>query len=138
MMELLAISRRELPRVVEHLETAVDGTWVRTKVGAVHRDPNSGKMFLQTLLAEGAAQDALRHHLQAAANRGAAPVVVIVESGETLGSVLRAALELTDDNVRCTVKEYSKWVERPWGFQISGLGFRQASRLRRLISGVIS
>jgi len=88
MIELLGISRHELPRVVEHLEAVVDGMWVRTKVGAVHRDPSSDKMFLQTLLAEGAAQDALRHHLQGAANRGATPVVVIVEPGETLGSVL--------------------------------------------------
>jgi hypothetical protein len=27
----------------------------------------------------------------------------------------RAALELTDDNLRCTVKEYSKWVEKAVG-----------------------
>ena len=27
----------------------------------------------------------------------------------------RAALELTDDNLRCTVKEYSKWVENALG-----------------------
>jgi hypothetical protein len=88
MIERLGIGRRELPRVVEHLEALVDGNWVRAKVGAVHRDPSSDKMFLQTLLAEGAAQQALRHHLQAATNRGATPVVVIVEPGETLGSVL--------------------------------------------------
>jgi hypothetical protein len=88
MIELLGISRRELPRRVEHLEAIVDGIWVRTKVGAVHRDPSSDKMFLQTLLAEGAAQDALRRHLHGAVNRGATPVVVIVEPGETLGSVL--------------------------------------------------
>jgi hypothetical protein len=88
MIELLDISRYELPRVVEHLEAVVDGMWVRTKVGAVHRDPSSDKMFLQTLLAEGTAQHALRRHLQGAANRGATPVVVIVEPGETLGSVL--------------------------------------------------
>jgi hypothetical protein len=88
MIELLVIGRRELPRVVEHLEAIVDGIWVRTKVGAVHRDLSSDKMFLQTLLAEGAAQDALRHHLQGAVNQGATPVVVIVEPGETLGSVL--------------------------------------------------
>ena len=34
----------------------------------------------------------------------------------------RAALELTDDNLRCTVKEYSKWVEKALG--ISDLGSR--------------
>jgi hypothetical protein len=50
----------------------------------------------------------------------------------------RAALELTDDSLGCTVKEYSKWVEKALGFRISGLGLRQARRLRRLISGVIS
>ena len=50
----------------------------------------------------------------------------------------RAALELTDDNLRCTVKEYSKWVEKALGISDLGLGFKQARRLRRLISGVIS
>src|SRR5258705_7071648 len=69
MIKLLGISRHELPRVVEHLETVVDGMWVRTKVGAVHRDPSSDKMFLQTLLAEGPAQDARRHHRQVTAYR---------------------------------------------------------------------
>ena len=34
----------------------------------------------------------------------------------------RAALELTDDNLRCTVKEYSKWVEKALG--ISDLNSR--------------
>ena len=48
MIELLDISRHELPRRVEQLEAVVDGMWVRTKVGAVHRDPSSDKMFLQT------------------------------------------------------------------------------------------
>jgi hypothetical protein len=27
----------------------------------------------------------------------------------------RASLELADDNLRCTVKEYSKWVEKALG-----------------------
>ncbi|KMO82698.1 hypothetical protein MCHUDSM44219_01530 [Mycolicibacterium chubuense] len=27
----------------------------------------------------------------------------------------RAALELTEDNLRCTLKEYSKWVEKALG-----------------------
>ena len=45
----------------------------------------------------------------------------------------RAALELTDDNLRCTVKEYSKWVEKALGIsELSGLGFKLARRLRRL------
>jgi hypothetical protein len=70
MLELLGTSRHELPRVVAHLEAVVNGMWARAEVGAVHRGPSSDKMFLQTLLAEGAAQDALRHHLQGATNRG--------------------------------------------------------------------
>jgi hypothetical protein len=50
----------------------------------------------------------------------------------------RAALELTDDNLRCKSRSTRSGSRRPWGFQISGLGFKQARRLRRLISGVIS
>jgi len=38
----------------------------------------------------------------------------------------RALLELTDDNLRCTVKEYSKWVEEALG--ISDLRFRLQAR----------
>ncbi|RZT19064.1 hypothetical protein EV589_3327 [Mycobacterium sp. BK558] len=34
----------------------------------------------------------------------------------------RAALELTEDNVRCTLKEYSKWVEK--ALEISDLNSR--------------
>jgi hypothetical protein len=88
MTELLDVARHELPPVVEHLEAVVAGMWVRTKVGAVHRDPVSGRMFLQTLLSAGPAQDALRNHLQLAASRGAMPVVVIVEPDDTLDAVL--------------------------------------------------
>ena len=40
--------------------------------------------------------------------------VYLVENGLNPIST-RAALELTDDNLRCTVKEYSKWVEKALG-----------------------
>jgi hypothetical protein len=88
MTRLFDVSRHELPPVVEHLEAVVAGMWVRTKVGTVHRDPISGRMFLQTLLSAGPAQDELRDHLQLAASRGATPVVVIVEPDDTLDAVL--------------------------------------------------
>lgn len=86
--ELLGVDRRELPPVVEHLEAVVEGIWVRTRVGAVHRDHTGDRMFLQTLLASGRAQDDLRAQLELAAVRGLDPVVVIVESSYTVGFVL--------------------------------------------------
>jgi hypothetical protein len=85
---LLGVSRHELPPVVEHVEAVVAGMWVRTKVGAVHRDPVSDRMFLQTLLSAGPPQHALRDHLELATSRGATPVVVIVEPDDTLDAVL--------------------------------------------------
>jgi hypothetical protein len=88
MTRLLGVSRHELPPVVEHVEAIVAGMWVRTKIGAVHRDPVSGRMFLQTLLSAGPAQDELRDHLELAASRGVTSVVVIVEPGDTLDAVL--------------------------------------------------
>jgi hypothetical protein len=88
MIRRSGLSRHQLPPMVEHLEAVVAGMWVRTKVGAVHRDPVGGRMFLQTLLAAGPAQDELRDHLQLATRRGTAPVVVIVEPDETLEAVL--------------------------------------------------
>jgi hypothetical protein len=66
MTKLLDVSRDELPPVVEHLEAVVAGMWVRTKVGAVHRDPVSDRMSLQSLLSAGRAQDELRDQLQLA------------------------------------------------------------------------
>ena len=50
--------------------------------------PSIGEMFLQTLHSAGPAQDALRHHLERATNRGARPIVVLVEPGDALGTVL--------------------------------------------------
>ena len=85
---LLNVSRDELPAVIEHLEAVVAGTWVRTRVGAVHRDRFSDRMFLQTLLSPGLAQDELRSDLDGASRRGIRPVIVIVEPDDTLGSVL--------------------------------------------------
>ncbi|MCW2685464.1 MAG: hypothetical protein JWR37_354 [Mycobacterium sp.] len=66
MTKLLDVSRHELPPVVEHLEPVVAGVWVRTRVGAVHRDPVSDRMSLQSLLSAGRAQDELRDQLQLA------------------------------------------------------------------------
>jgi hypothetical protein len=63
MCELLGASRRELPPVVEHLEAVVADMRVRTEVGAAHRDPLGDRMFLQTLLLTGPAQDAMRADL---------------------------------------------------------------------------
>lgn len=88
LLELLQVDRQDLPPVVEHLEAVVDGTWVRTRVGAVHRDHCADRMFLQTLLASGSAQDAVRAEVALATERGLEPVVVIVEPSDTVGSVL--------------------------------------------------
>jgi hypothetical protein len=85
---LLGVDRHALPHVVEHLEAVVEGFWVRTRVGAVHRDHTGDRMFLQTLLAPGRAQEDLRAQLELAAGRGMEPVVVIVEPTDTLASVL--------------------------------------------------
>ena len=52
----LHVDRRELPTVTEHLEAVVAEMWVRTKVGAVHRDRLEDRMFLQTLLKDGRAR----------------------------------------------------------------------------------
>ena len=84
----LNCTRQELPSVIEHLEGAVAGMWVRTRIGAVHREPVSDRMFLQILLSPGTAQDELRAALESATRRGAAPVVLIVESDDTVGVVL--------------------------------------------------
>jgi hypothetical protein len=85
---LLNVDRHQLPSVVEHLEAVVDGMWVRTRVGAVHRDHGADRMFLQTLLAPDAAQAKLREHLDLATNRGLEPIVVIVEPTDSIGTVL--------------------------------------------------
>ena len=88
MSSRLAVSRHELPPVAEHLEATVAGMWVRTKVGAVHRDPRSDRMFLQTLLSDGHGQKELRVHVANVTSRGASPVLVIVEPHDTMGHVL--------------------------------------------------
>jgi hypothetical protein len=86
--ELERIQRQGVPPAVEHLETALAGTWVRAKVAAAHRDPSTDQMFLLTLLSEGSAQDALRASLAHAASLGFNPVVVVVEPDETVSAVL--------------------------------------------------
>ena len=89
MSELLRVSRHGLPPVVEHLEAAVADMWVRTEMGAVHRDPLNDRMFLQTLLSKGPAQHAMQKDLERAeTNQGAIPVVVIVEPNDSVGAVL--------------------------------------------------
>jgi hypothetical protein len=71
---MLGVSRRELPPVVEHLEAVVADMWVRSEVGAVHRDPLGDRMFLQTLLSKGPAQDAMQADLRrATTNQAATP-----------------------------------------------------------------
>jgi hypothetical protein len=63
--------------------------WVRSEVGAVHRDPLGDRMFLQTLLSKGPAQDAMQADLRrATTNQAATPVVVIVEPYAAVGTVL--------------------------------------------------
>jgi hypothetical protein len=89
MSGMLGVSRHELPSVVEHLEAVVAGMWVRSEVGAVHRDPLGDRMFLQTLLSKGPAQDAMQADLRrATTNQAATPVVVIVEPYAAVGTVL--------------------------------------------------
>jgi hypothetical protein len=58
--ERARIRRQGIPPTVERLEVALAGMWVRAKVAAVHRDPSTDQMFLQTLLSAGSAPDALR------------------------------------------------------------------------------
>ena len=88
MASLLGVGRHELPPVAEHLEAVVAGMWVRAKVGALHRDPRSDRMFLQTVLSEGHDQEELRAHYENAVRTGARAVLVIVEPDDTIGSVL--------------------------------------------------
>ncbi len=85
---LLDVDRRELPPVIEHVESVVHGMWVREKVGAVHRDHSADRMFLQTLLADGQAQAELRAYLNRACGVGVEPVIVLTEREDTVGSVL--------------------------------------------------
>jgi hypothetical protein len=85
---VLDVQRSELPPVVEHVEAVVGGMWVRTRIGAVYRDFRADRMLLQTLLAQGPAQEEVRAHVDAAACLGAEPVVVLVERDDTVGTVL--------------------------------------------------
>ena len=84
----LHVGRRELPPVVEHVEAKVDGMLVRDKVGAVRRDAAADRMLLQTLLADGPAQEELRAFLDRACGAGLEPVVVLAEPQDTVDSVL--------------------------------------------------
>ena len=128
LLELLQVDRHDLPPVVEHLEAVVDGMWVRTRVGAVHRDHRADRMFLQTLLASGSAQDALRAEVALTTERGREPVVVIVEPTDTVGSVLdqmtpRDTLIVAYSDVEATVGWaviYGREIEGRQDFQAPG------------------
>jgi hypothetical protein len=61
---------------------------VRDKIGAVHRDPFTDRMFLDALLSAGPIQDAVRTYLEELTRRGANPVVALAEPDDTVGSVL--------------------------------------------------
>jgi hypothetical protein len=89
--ELVRIRHQGVPPAVEHLEAALAGMWVRAKVAAAHRDLSTDQMFLQTLLSDGSAQDALRAGLARSTSLGFKPVVVIVEPHEAVSAVLDQA-----------------------------------------------
>ncbi len=81
----LHVDRRALPAVVEHIEGLVSGMWVRTRVGAVHRDKSSDRMLLQILLAE---QSGLREEVTRLTEAGAEPIVVLAEPDHALETLL--------------------------------------------------
>ncbi|BBX07060.1 hypothetical protein [Mycolicibacterium aichiense] len=83
--ERLHVDRRELPPIVEHIEGLVGGMWVRTRVGAVHRDTSSDRMLLQILLTE---QTGLHEEVARLAALGAEPVVVLAEPDYVLETLL--------------------------------------------------
>jgi hypothetical protein len=117
---LLNVTRPELPPVVEHLEGAVAGMWVRTRIGAVHRDPVSDRMFLQILLSPGKPQDELREALRSATHEGSAPVVLIVEPDDTVGCILD---QMTPGDglliTFCDTRDTVSWIE-VYGPEASG------------------
>jgi hypothetical protein len=109
--ELARIRRQRVPPAVEHLEAALAVMWVRAKVTAAHRDPSTDQMFLQTLLSEGPAQDALRARLARATSLGFNPVVVIVEPYETVSAVLdQARAEDTLFVVHSDTENILRWI----------------------------
>ncbi|WP_319432079.1 hypothetical protein [Mycobacterium sp. RTGN5] len=81
----LHVDRRALPAVVEHIEGLVSGMWVRTRVGAVHRDKSSDRMLLQILLAE---QTGLREEVERLTEAGSEPVVVLAEPDQVIETLL--------------------------------------------------
>jgi hypothetical protein len=88
MTRLLGVSRDELPPIAEYMEAVVAGMWVRDKIGAVHRDPLTDRMFLDALLSSGPVQDAVRAYVEELTCRGANPVVALAEPDDAVGSVL--------------------------------------------------
>jgi hypothetical protein len=85
---LLHVDRHDLPPVIEHMEAVVEGMWVRSRVGAVHRDHSADRMFLQTVLAPGSTQETLRAQVALASDGGLEPVVILAEPTDTVGSIL--------------------------------------------------
>jgi hypothetical protein len=81
----LHVDRRALPAVVEHIEGLVSGMWVRTRVGAVHRDKSSDRMLLQILLAE---QSGLRDEVTRLTDTAAEPIVVLAEPDHAIETLL--------------------------------------------------
>jgi hypothetical protein len=81
----LHVDRRALPPVVEHIEGLVSGMWVRTRIGAVHRDKSSDRMLLQILLAE---QSGLRDEVTRLTEFGAEPIVVLAEPDHVIETLL--------------------------------------------------
>jgi hypothetical protein len=88
MTRVLGVSRDELPPMDEYIEADVAGMWVRDKIGAVHRDPFTDRMFLDALLSAGPVQDAVRASVEDLTRLGANPVVALAEPDDTIGSVL--------------------------------------------------
>jgi hypothetical protein len=85
---VLEVSQDGLPTVVEHMETAVAGVWVRAGLGVEHHDRIDGREFVEMLLVQGRAMEGFRTHLYSATTASGAPSVVIVHPHDTLGFVL--------------------------------------------------
>ena len=85
---VLQVERRQLPPVVEHVQTVVHGMWVRERIGSVHRDHAADRMFLQTLLAPGDAQAEIRAYVGETSTAGVEPVIVLADADDPVATVL--------------------------------------------------
>lgn len=84
---VLGVSEDQLPTVVEHLETSVDGVSLRTRLGAEPDDRAYGRMFVEMLL-RGRAMDGFRTYLESPTTASGTPSVVIVQPDDTVGFIL--------------------------------------------------